>query len=112
MGQDFKQNKEAIETVRLMFGGDYDLRIDINGSWDHEIASNHVSLIKKYNVKIVEQPMIPGDPDLTEFAKIMQNYGVILMADESVCSLEDLEGIIKDGNYKMINIRFNPLYNP
>jgi muconate cycloisomerase len=107
MGQDFKQNKEVIETVRLMFGDDYDLRIDINGSWDHEIASNHVSLIKKYDVKVVEQPMIPGDPGLTEFAKIMQNYGVILMADESVCSLEDLERIIKDGNYKMINIRLS-----
>jgi len=107
MGQDFKQNKEVIETVRLMFGDDYNLRIDLNGSWDHEIASNHVSLIKKYDVKVVEQPMIPGDPGLTEFAKIMQNYGVILMADESACSLEDLEGIIKDGNYKMINIRLS-----
>ena len=107
MGQDFKQNKEVIETVRLMFGDDYDLRVDLNGAWDHETASNHVSLINKYTVKVVEQPMIPGDPGLTEFAKIMQNYGVILMADESVCSLEDLEGIIKDGNYKMINIRLS-----
>jgi muconate cycloisomerase len=107
MGKAFERNKEAIETVKLMFGDDYDLRIDLNGAWDHETASNHVSLIKKYDVKVVEQPMMPGDPGLTEFAEIMQNYGVILMADESVCSLEDLEGIIKDGNYKMINIRLS-----
>jgi len=107
MGKAFERNKEAIETVKLMFGDDYDLRIDLNGAWDHETASNHVSLIKKYDVKVVEQPMILGDPGFTEFAKIMQSYGVILMADESVCSLEDLEGIIKDGNYKMINIRLS-----
>jgi muconate cycloisomerase len=107
MGKAFERNKEAIETVKLMFGDDYDLRIDLNGAWDHEIASNHISLIKKYDVKVVEQPMILGDPGFTEFAKIMQSYGVILMADESVCSLEDLEGIIKDGNYKMINIRLS-----
>ena len=107
MGQDSKQNKEAVETVRLMFGDDYDLRIDINGSWDHEIASKNISLIKKYDVKVVEQPMIPGYPGLTKFAKRMQNYGVILMADESACSLEDLEEIIKDGNYKMINVRLS-----
>ena len=107
MGGAFERNKEAIETVKLMFGDDYDLRIDLNGAWDHETASNHVSLIKKYDVKVVEQPMILGDPGFTEFAKIMQSYGVILMADESVCSLEDLEGIIKDGNYKMINIRLS-----
>lgn len=107
MGQDFKQNKEVIETVRQLFGDDYDLRVDLNGAWDHEIASNHVSLIKKYDVKVVEQPMIPGDPGLTEFAKIMQNYGVILMADESVCSLEDVEMIIKEGSYKMVNVRLS-----
>jgi len=107
MGQDFKQNKEAIEIARLMFGDNYDLRIDINGSWDHETAYKHVPLIKKYNVKVVEQPMMPGDPGLVEFAAMIQNHGVILMADESVCSLEDLEGIIKDGNYKMINIRLS-----
>jgi len=107
MGQDFKQNKEAIEIARLMFGDDYDLRIDLNGAWDHETAYKHVPLIKKYNVKVVEQPMIPGYQGLTKFAKIIQNYGVILMADESACSLEDLEEIIKDGNYKMINVRLS-----
>ena len=107
MGKAFERNKEAIETVKLLFGDDYDLRIDLNGAWDHKTASNHVSLITKYDVKVVEQPMIPGDPGLAEFAKIMQNYGVILMADESVCSLEDLEGIIKDGNYKMVNVRLS-----
>ena len=107
MGKDFEQNKEAIETVKLLFGDDYDLRIDLNGAWDHETAYKHVPLIKKYNVKVVEQPMIPGYQGLTKFAKIIQNYGVILMADESACSLEDLEEIIKDGNYKMINVRLS-----
>ena len=107
MGKAFERNKEAIETVKLLFGDDCDLRIDLNGAWDHETASNHVSLIKKHDVKVVEQPMMPGDPGLTEFAEIMQNYGVILMADESVCSLEDVERIIKEGNYKMVNVRLS-----
>jgi len=107
MGQDFKQNKEAIEIARLMFGDDYDLRIDLNGAWDDEIASTHVSLINKYNVKVVEQPMMPGEQNLTEFAKMMQHYGIILMADESACSLEDVGRIIKEGNYQMVNVRLS-----
>ncbi|TET78279.1 MAG: hypothetical protein E3J41_04900 [Candidatus Cloacimonadota bacterium] len=107
MGKEFEQNKETIETVRMVLGNDCDLRIDSNGAWDHETAYNHAPLIKKYNVKVVEQPMMPGDPGLAEFAEIMQNYGVILMADESVCSLEDVERIIKEGNYKIVNVRLS-----
>jgi len=107
MGKAFERNKEAIETVKLFFGDDYDLRIDLNGAWDEEIASTHLSLINKYNVKVVEQPMMPGDPGLIEFAAMIQNHGVILMADESACSFEDVERIINEGNYKMINVRLS-----
>ena len=107
MGKDFEQNKEAIETVKLLFGDDYDLRIDLNGAWDHETAYKHVPLIKKYNVKVVEQPMMPGDQGLVEFAAMIQNHGVILMADESACSLADVKKVVKDEYYKMINVRLS-----
>jgi muconate cycloisomerase len=107
MGKDFEHNKEAIKTVKLLFGDDYDLRIDLNGAWDHETAYNHVPLIKKYDVKAVEQPMMPGDPGLVEFAAMIQNHGAILMADESACSLADVKKIVKDEYYKMINVRLS-----
>jgi len=107
MGKDFEQNKEAIETMRLFFGDDYDLRIDLNGAWDYETAYNHIPLIKKYNVKVVEQPMMPGDPGIVKFAEIMQDIGVILMADESACSLADVKKVVKDEYYKMINVRLS-----
>ena len=37
----------------------------------------------------------------------MQTYNVTLMADELACSLRDVERIIKEGNYKMINVRLS-----
>jgi len=107
MGKDFAENKEAIKIANSVFGDDYDLKIDINCAWNYELALKHVSLIKEYKVKVVEQPMMPDDPDIVGFARAMQNSSVILMADESVCSFEDLEGIIQDGNYKMINVRLS-----
>ena len=107
MGKDFEQNKEAIETIRLFFEDDYALRIDLNGAWDYETAYNHIPLIKKYNVKVVEQPMMPGDPGIVKFAEIMQDIGVILMADESACSLADVKKVVKDEYYKMINVRLS-----
>jgi len=107
MGEDFKSNKESIETVKLVFGDDYDLRIDINGAWDQKLALGHVQLIKDYNVKVVEQPMMPGDPGIANFADIIKSNGIILMADESACSLKDLQKIIEEGYYKMINVRLS-----
>jgi len=107
MGKNFTQNKETIETVSSVLEKDYDIKIDINGVWDRELAFKHIPIIKKYRVKVVEQPMRPEDPAVGEFAEIMQNYDVTLMADESVCSLRDVKRIIKKGFYKMINIRLS-----
>lgn len=107
LGNNFEQNKEILETVRSVFGGDYDLRVDINCAWDKKLAFRHIPLIQKYNVKAIEQPMIPDDPDIADFAGHMQNIGVILMADESACSFNDVEKIVKEGYYKMINVRLS-----
>lgn len=107
MGKDFEQNKDAIETVRSVFGDDCDLRIDPNGVWDRYLAFKHIPLIKKCNVKIVEEPMMKDNPDFGEFAKIMQANGVILMACESAPTLNDVERIIREGYYQMINVKLS-----
>ena len=107
LGNDFEQNKNAIETVGLIFGDDCDLRIDPNGVWDRDLAFKHVPLIEKYNVKIVEEPMSPLDPGFIEFAGLMKSYGVILMACETAPTLGDVERIIKDGYYEMINVKLS-----
>ena len=107
MGKDIQQNRETFETVKLVFGNDYNLRIDVNGAWDLELALNHLRLIRDYNVKVVEQPMMPDDPEIADFASTIKNNGIILMADESACSLGDVEKIIEDGHYKMINVRLS-----
>ena len=107
LGKDFKQNCYATEMVRMMFGDDCDLRIDVNGAWDRELALKHIQFIKEYKVKVVEQPMIPDNPDIADFASAMKSCGVTLMADELACSLADVERIIKDGHYKMINVRLS-----
>lgn len=107
MGKDLEKNREAVEIIKLIFGEDYDLKIDINGVWNHELAVEHVPLIKEYKVRVVEQPMIPDYPNIAHFSKIMKDYGVILMADESACSFSDMERIADEGYYGMINMRLS-----
>ena len=107
MGKDFTQNKETIEIARQVFGDNDDLKIDVNGAWDNELALKHVGLIRENKISVVEQPMMPGDPGIAHFARIMQDSGVLLMADESACSLADMERIVEDGHYQMINVRLS-----
>ena len=107
MGKDLKENTDKIETVKRMFGNDYDLRIDVNGAWNRELAFAHIPLIKRNKVKVVEQPLSPDDPDISEFANEMQKCRVIMMADELACTKTDVERIINDGHYKMINVRLS-----
>ncbi len=107
MGRDLEQNREAAQTVQQIFGEDCDLRVDVNGVWDFELALAHVSLIRDCRVKVVEQPMNPLDPDIARFAPVMRDSGVVLMADESACSLSDVQKIAEEGYYGMVNVRLS-----
>ncbi|HUV50672.1 MAG TPA: enolase C-terminal domain-like protein [Anaerolineae bacterium] len=107
IGKDFDQNKEIIDTVSRMFTGSYDLRVDINGAADFELALKHMQLMKEHNVSVIEQPMMPDDPNIADYAESAQTYGMILMADESACSLQDVKRLYREGFYKMINVRLS-----
>ena len=107
MGKDFTQNRETIEIARRIFGDNDDLKVDVNGAWNKETALEHVALIRDNKISVVEQPLMPGDPGIAHFAKIMQDCGVLLMADESACSLADMERIAEEGHYQMVNVRLS-----
>lgn len=104
---DFEQNKEAIEIVGLVFGDDCELRIDPNCVWDLDLSLKHMPLIKKYKVKVVEEPMVRDNPDFPELAKMVRANGLILMACESAPTLKDVERIIDEGHYQMVNVKLS-----
>ena len=107
MDRDFHRNSRTIETVLSILGPDCDLRIDVNGAWDDELTLKHIPLLKANPVKVVEQPLDPESPALTEFAAEMKTNNIRLMADESACALPDLHQILADGFYDMINVRLS-----
>ncbi len=106
-GSNLEENREAIDTVKQVYGDDYDLKVDVNGVWDYAMAMAHAPLISEYKVKVVEQPMKPDNPDISHFAEVMRGYGVILMADESACSFADMERVVNEGYYGMVNMRLS-----
>jgi muconate cycloisomerase len=107
MGSNYDQNKEAVEAIRQVFEDDYDLKTDINGVWDREMAFKHLALIEEGKINVVEEPMMPEDPDFRDFAEHLRRLGVKVMADEAACSLSDVKDIVDKGHYNMINIRLS-----
>ncbi len=107
MGKDLKENRSTAYAVRSVFGDDCDLRADVNGVWSYELALEHLPLLEECRIKIIEQPMAPMDPDIAYFASALRENKKILMADESACSLDDVEMIIREGYYGMVNVRLS-----
>jgi muconate cycloisomerase len=107
IGKDLKQNKKMMEMVRSVFADDYNLRVDINGVWDYKTALSHIELFKAYNVKVVEQPLNPDDAGSAEVSKQMIKNDIMVMADESACSLNDVKEITDRGYCNMINVRLS-----
>ena len=107
MGRDLEQNRRALEAVRKTLGSEADLRVDVNGAWDLDITKQHLLLLVSHGVSVLEQPLMPEDPDWRELADILRTRGVKLMADESVCSMQDMEKAIAQGYFDVINVRLS-----
>jgi len=105
MGKDFEQNRHAVDTARSILGSACELRIDPNGIWDHDLALRHLPLIEKYNVKIVEEPMVRTEAGFPEFMELLRSKGILSMACESAPTLEDVRRIATEGYYQMINVK-------
>jgi muconate cycloisomerase len=107
LGTDFDHSKVTLETVRKALGAECDLRVDVNGAWDLDNAERHLPILVSNKVHILEQPLMPHDDRLHELADILNGTGLKLMADESVCSLKDLEYAIEEGCFDVVNVRLS-----
>jgi L-alanine-DL-glutamate epimerase-like enolase superfamily enzyme len=107
MGKELEQNQRCMRIVRGYFGEECDLRVDVNGGWDEACAFEHLDLLLKHKVRVVEQPMVPGDKSTGRFAAELRAHGIALMADESACTLGEVEALTQQGWYSMTNVRLS-----
>ena len=107
VGPDLDRNRRSLEAVRAALPGQCDLRIDANGCWDADTAASHLELVKAAKVRIVEQPLAPGDPLYPQVAAAYREYGIVLMADESACTLSETAEIVRQGAFGAVNVRLS-----
>lgn len=106
MGREYSQNRSLLKLVDSIFTEGYDLKVDVNGVWSYETGIQHLELLNQHNIKLLEQPMSPQDQDIYKFYQEARKYNIELMADESTCSIDDLNNL-NNMCYQMINIRLS-----
>lgn len=76
---------ERVRAIRAAVGPDVRLRLDVNGAWDLETATERLTAIARYDLEYVEQPL-SGD-DATPLAELRRRVRVPIAADESCTSV-------------------------
>ncbi|MBW2128857.1 MAG: hypothetical protein JRH13_05790 [Deltaproteobacteria bacterium] len=107
LGRNIEESRSALKAISMVFGNDYDLKIDVNMAWNREQTMAHLPLLQAFRVSVLEQPLVPCDPDINLLAPAIREAGIQLMADESVCTLGELERVMEEGHYRMVNIRLS-----
>jgi muconate cycloisomerase len=107
MGRDIELNRRTAKAVRKIMDGRCNLRVDVNGAWDLDTAKQHLPLLMSYQVGSLEQPLMPNDAHWKELAEALRTTGIKLMADESVCSIEDMEKAITEEYFDLVNVRLS-----
>jgi L-alanine-DL-glutamate epimerase-like enolase superfamily enzyme len=92
-----------LQIVNAVLGPTVPIRVDANGAWSVDEAISQVRQMRYLNVCSVEQPV--SARDLDAMRKVRDKTGMAVVADESLCSLEDACSIVKVRAADVFNIR-------
>lgn len=80
---DFATDLARLQKLRLRFGQQISLAIDVNGQWSLAQAHAAFPYLRELNLSYIEQPLSPAnDSQLAE----LYGYGIPIMLDESLNS--------------------------
>lgn len=103
VGRDFDADLERVALARKILGPRVILRVDANCAWNADEALRCAGKYRPYHVASYEQP-VPAD-DLEGLAKVSRNIPEQVLADESLCSVEQARSLANERICSAFNIR-------
>lgn len=100
-GDDIKR----LKAVRRMFGPRADIRVDANCAWAPDEAIENIRLMRPYRISAVEQPVAAGDHK--GLRKVTDSVYEAVIADESLCTVDDAGKLASSGACNIFNIRLS-----
>lgn len=81
------EDLKRIATIRRAVGDEISLRVDANQGWTINQALASLETLEDYKIDLLEQPLQRWDFD--GLAEVARRSKVPIMADESLCSIQD-----------------------
>lgn len=109
-GQTLRDDLDRIAAVRDAMGAHARIRIDANGAWDVETATEALRRSAAYGIEYAEQPCATVD-ELVELRKVLARSGidVPIAADESIRKAEDPLLVARKGAADLVVVKVAPL---
>ena len=83
-------DERRLAAVREAVGQDVALRVDANGAWSAEEAVRVLARLSDSGIEAVAQPVAAAD--LAGMRRVREESGLLVVADESLVTVEDGEG--------------------
>jgi muconate cycloisomerase len=97
-------NPEVFEQILAVMGaGEVNLRVDANGAWTEKEALKNIEQMESAGVSAVEQPV--AKENFRGLKLVTAHAKSVIIADESVCSVEDAGKLVDMGACHAFNIR-------
>jgi o-succinylbenzoate synthase len=103
IGRGIGPDLELVKAVRERFGDDLNLSLDANQGYSAADALNLFEKLAPLDIEFIEQP-VPAD-DLPGLRKLYEESPIPVMADEAVCSFEDLKTVMENGICDRVNLK-------
>lgn len=93
----------AVAAVRRIAGKRANIRIDANCAWSAEEAVAKLREMSRFGISSVEQPVEARD--LVGMREVRERSGVPVMADESLCTMDDAKALVAEKACDIFNVR-------
>jgi L-rhamnonate dehydratase len=100
-----RRNVELVRTVREAIGDDADLMADAYMGWDLDYASRMVRLLEPYNLRWLEEPLVPDD--ITGYATLRSRAPMPIAGGEHEATLRGFHELITAGAVDVIQFDTN-----
>jgi len=94
-----------LQMARQALGWEIDIRVDANGAWEATEAIHKIKEMAAYKISAVEQPV--AKEDWSGLKKVSEAADVPIIADESICTLEDAQRLIDLQACQIFNLRLS-----
>jgi len=105
VGRDFDGDIERLAQARKVLGTNVTLRVDANCAWNLEETMRCADKFRRFNIASYEQP-VPA-ADLEALAEISRRLEEPVLADESLCSVEQAKTLAAEKLCTAFNIRIS-----